>query len=134
MESPQQSSFESGIGLIRGWVCEANTVDIQIDDQPLVRIAYGTTRKDTIAVCGDDNNGFGYTFNWNTLGTGTHRLKAFADGIQFADITFSVTTLGEIYLREAAGEYNLSDFPQAARNITLRWSEPHQNFVISDFR
>lgn len=134
LESPQQSSFESGIGLIRGWVCEANTVDIQIDDQPLVRIAYGTTRKDTIAVCGDDNNGFGYTFNWNTLGTGTHRLKAFADGIQFADITFSVTTLGEIYLREAAGEYNLSDFPQAARNITLRWSEPHQNFVISDFR
>ncbi|MEZ5600114.1 MAG: hypothetical protein R3F36_03475 [Candidatus Competibacteraceae bacterium] len=31
LESPQQDSFESGIGLIRGWACQANKVEIQID-------------------------------------------------------------------------------------------------------
>jgi len=94
LESPQQNSFESGIGLIRGWVCQANAVDIQIDGGERQRVAYGTTRKDTLAVCGDTDNGFGYTFNWNTLGNGDHRLQAFADGAEFADVTFTVATLG----------------------------------------
>jgi hypothetical protein len=32
LESPLAGSFESGIGLIRGWVvCEANTVEMQLD-------------------------------------------------------------------------------------------------------
>jgi len=130
LESPQQSSFESGIGLIRGWVCQANTVEVQINDGARQRVAYGTTRKDTVEVCGDDNNGFGYTFNWNALGNGTHRLKAFADGTEFASTTFTVTTLGVEYLEGASGEYTLPDFPQAGRNVTVRWAQPHQNFVI----
>ena len=131
LESPQQSSFESGIGLIRGWVCQANAVEVQIDDQPRRRVAYGTTRKDTIEVCGDDNNGFGYTYNWNALSTGTHRLRAFADNREFANVTFNVTTLGVDYLRGASGEYTLPNFPQGGDQVTVRWSEPHQNFVIA---
>ncbi|HRD67056.1 MAG TPA: PhoPQ-activated protein PqaA family protein [Candidatus Competibacter sp.] len=134
LESPQQGSFESGIGLIRGWVCQADTVEVQIDGGERRKVAYGTTRKDTIGVCGDDNNGFGYTFNWNALGTGTHTLRAFADDAEFANVPFSVTTLGVDYLQGASGEYPLSNFPQAGKNITLRWSEPHQNFVIVDYR
>ncbi|MEE4378162.1 MAG: hypothetical protein V2J55_11725 [Candidatus Competibacteraceae bacterium] len=63
LESPSQGSFESGIGLIRGWVCEANQVEVSIDGGPLRQTAYGTKRGDTAAVCGDDNNGFGFTFN-----------------------------------------------------------------------
>ena len=131
LESPQQSSFESGIGLIRGWVCQANTVEVQINDGARQRVAYGTTRKDTVEVCGDDNNGFGYTFNWNALGNGTHRLKAFADGTEFANVTFNVTTLGVEYLEGASGEYTLPNFPQPGRNVTVRWAQPHQNFVIA---
>ena len=130
LESPQQGSFESGIGLIRGWVCNANTVEVQINDEPRRTVAYGTTREDTMAVCGDDNNGFGYTFNWNVLGTGTHQLRAFADGAEFANITFNVTTLGVDYLQGASGEYTLPDFPQPGQSVTVRWAEPHQNFVI----
>jgi PhoPQ-activated pathogenicity-related protein len=130
LESPQQGSFESGVGLIRGWVCQANTVEIQIDGDARQQVAYGTTREDTAATCGDTNNGFGYTFNWNRLGTGNHTLRAFADGAEFANVTFAVTTLGVEYLQGASGEYPLSNFPQAGRNVTVRWSEPHQNFVI----
>ena len=130
LESPYQSSFESGIGLIRGWVCQANTVEVQIDDQPRRRVAYGTTRKDTAEVCGDVNNGFGYTYNWNALSTGAHTLRAFADNREFANVTFNVTTLGVDFLRGAGGEYTLPNFPQAGNNVTVRWAEPHQNFVI----
>lgn len=133
LESPQQDSFESGIGLIRGWVCQAQSVEIQINDEPRRTVAYGTTRGDTLEVCGDDNNGFGYTFNWNALGTGTHRLRTFADGAEFANVTFNVTTLGEDYLQGASGEYTLPNFPQAGQSVTLRWAEPHQNFVIINY-
>ncbi|MDG4553828.1 MAG: hypothetical protein P9E24_06220 [Candidatus Competibacter sp.] len=130
LESPQPGSFESGIGLIRGWICQANTVEVQIDGGARQRVAYGTTREDTVAACGDADNGFGATFNWNRLGDGTHNLRAFADGAEFANVNFTVTTLGEEYLRGASGEYPVANFPQAGTNVTLRWAESHQNFVI----
>ncbi|MCP5421141.1 MAG: hypothetical protein H6969_11730 [Gammaproteobacteria bacterium] len=133
LESPQQGSFESGIGLIRGWVCQADAVEVQIDGGARRQVAYGTTRGDTIEVCGDANNGFGYTFNWNALGDGNHNLRAFADGVEFANVNFTVTTLGEEYLRGASGEAVLPNFPQAGSNVTLRWAESHQNFVIVSF-
>ena len=130
LESPQQGSFESGIGLIRGWICQANTVEIQIDGGERQRIAYGTTRPDTATVCGDDNNGFGYTFNWNSLGNGVHNLRAFADGVEFGNANFTVTTLGMEFLQGVTGQYTLQNFPQAGKNVTVQWSEPDQNFVI----
>ncbi len=131
LESPQQDSFESGIGLIRGWACQANKVEIQIDGGARQRVAYGTTREDTSATCGDTDNGFGYTFNWNTLGSGGHNLRAFADDVEFANVNFTVTTLGVEYLEGASGTYTLPDFPQAGSNVVISWAEPHQNFVIS---
>ncbi|MDV7402978.1 hypothetical protein RZS08_66760 [Arthrospira platensis SPKY1] len=45
-----------------------------------------------------------------------------------------MTTLGADFLRGVSGEYPLSNFPEAGRNITVRWSEPHQNFVIVNYR
>ena len=131
LESPQLGSFESGIGLIRGWVCQAETVTIQIDGGEVRQVAYGTARSDTVETCGDANNGFGYTINWNTVGDGVHNLRAFADGVEFANIDFTVTTLGVGYLQGASAEYVLSNFPVLGNDILLRWSEPHQNFVIT---
>ena len=130
LESPQPSSFQSGIGLIRGWICQANTVEVQIDGGPRQKIGYGTTRGDTASVCGDVNNGFGYTFNWNRLGNGPHTVKVFADNQEIGSSNFNVTTLGEEFLRGVSGEYVLENFPQAGHNVTVRWSQPHQNFVI----
>jgi len=134
LESPQSDSAESGIGLIRGWVCNADTIEVQINEGLRQRVAYGTTRSDTLAVCGDADNGFGYTVNWNNLGDGRHRLRAFADGLPFADVGFTVTTLGVDYLRGVSGEYALPNFPQPGKTTTVRWAEPHQNFVIVGYR
>ena len=132
LESPTQGSFESGIGLIRGWVCQAGVVEIQIDGGARARAAYGATRGDTVDTCGDADNGFGYTFNWNRLGDGSHNLRVIADGTEFANVNFTVTTLGVEFLQGASGEYPIANFPQAGKNVTLRWAEPHQNFVIID--
>ncbi|MDZ7621713.1 MAG: trypsin-like peptidase domain-containing protein [Candidatus Competibacteraceae bacterium] len=131
LESPEPGSFESGIGLIRGWVCDAGNVEIQINDRPRQRVAYGSRRADTIEVCGNADNGFGFTVNWNNLGDGVHSVKAFADGVEFAQAQFTVTTLGVDFLRGFTGEYILPNFPQTGRNAIVRWSEPHQNFVIA---
>ena len=133
LESPQQGSFESGIGLIRGWVCQASTVEVQIDGGARQQVAYGTTREDTAAVCGDTDNGFGYTFNWNRLGNGTHTVQAFVDNVEFANVSFTVTTLGMEYLTGVTKQYTLPSFPQSGSQVVVRWSEPHQNFVIVSF-
>ena len=131
LESPAPGSFrESGVGLIRGWVCKANRVEVSIDDGPLLATAYGTDRPDTATACGDTNNGFGLTYNWNRLGDGVHTLKAFADGSEFASVNFAVTTLGGEFLAGLQGDYAVPDFPARGAAAPVRWSEPHQNFVI----
>ncbi|MDZ7621548.1 MAG: hypothetical protein U5O69_03715 [Candidatus Competibacteraceae bacterium] len=48
LESPSSDAFvESGVGLIRGWVCEAERVEISINGGPLQAVAYGTERGST---------------------------------------------------------------------------------------
>ena len=82
-EVPLPGSFQSGIGMICGWACSASRVDIVVDDTTTLQTAYGTSRDDIRAVCGDDNNGFGFQINWNNLGDGTHTVRVLADGVQF---------------------------------------------------
>jgi predicted Zn-dependent protease len=128
LENPQPGAFVSGIGLISGWVCTASRIDLRIDGGPPVQAAYGTTRADTRSVCGDDNNGFGLLVNWNLLGNGIHTIVALRDGVEFARATFTVTTLGQEFLRGARGAYILPNF--VGRNVIVEWQESSQNFVI----
>jgi len=100
-------------------VCQANLIEIQIDNAPRLQAAYGTTRADTQGMCGDQNNGFGLTWNWNLSGAGTHRVRAFADDVLFGDVTFTVTTLGTEFLSGASGAYKLLDFPQPGDNVIV---------------
>ncbi len=143
LESPTQGGSESGIGLIRGWVCTASKIQVRIDDGELLLAAYGTDRPDTSTACGHTNTGFGLTYNWNRLADGVHSLHALADGVEFANVNFAVTTLGSEYLAGLAKKILLLGFPgngtatttQAAATTspttTLQWSEPDQNFIIS---
>ena len=117
MENPAPGSFQSGLGVISGWVCEADTVEIVFEpagtaetffhatdlfgfepagtDETLpFEAGSGTERLDTADRCGDTANGFGLLFNWNLLGAGQHTVRAYADGEEFAYSTVTVTTLG----------------------------------------
>ena len=89
LENPQPGAFVSGIGAISGWVCDADKIEIEFNNDAANRwqAGYGTLREDTYGVCGDTNNGFGLLYNWNNLGDGIHTVRAFADGVEFASST-----------------------------------------------
>ena len=113
LENPGPASFQSGVGVISGWVCEAETVEIEIAPATGAAVryvaAYGTERLDTARradgtpVCGDTDNGFGLLFNWNRLGDGEHTVVAYVDGEELGRAVVTVTTLGHEFLRDVAG-------------------------------
>ena len=129
---PEQSSFQSGIGIISGWVCEAEVVEIEIDGETTLEAAYGTERADTETNCGDTDNGFGLLFNWNLLGDGEHTVVASVDGIELGRAIVTVTTLGEEFVRGAAGTCEVEDFPRPGERVRLMWQQSSQNFVLAD--
>ena len=132
LENPSPNSFQSGIGVVSGWVCEAEEVVIRIGDLAPQVAGYGTERLDALDVCGDTDNGFGLLFNWNLLGDGEHEVVASADGVELGRTPVRVTTLGEEFVRGAVGECVVADFPRPGETATLTWQESSQNFVIAD--
>ena len=142
LENPRDGSSRSGIGMISGWVCEAERLLIDIrrvrgharSQVALLEAAYGTERVDTAEACGDTDNGFGVLFNWNRLGAGTYEVFAEVDGYRLNDrgATVTVVTLGAEFLRDAAGEYVLEDFPYPGDSVVIAWEESLQNFVITE--
>ncbi|MGE0826147.1 MAG: hypothetical protein AB7G75_17155 [Candidatus Binatia bacterium] len=133
LENPASDSFQSGIGVLSGWICDAQLVEVEFDGRNDLRfqVGYGTSRADTESVCGDANNGFGMTVNWNLLGDGQHQVRVLADGVEFANHTFKVTTLGLEVVTGEHGTYALA-FPgnQFGDQLLIQWSQPLQNFVI----
>ena len=137
LENPGDGSSQSGVGVISGWVCEADEVVIEFNGvaQPA---AYGTERLDTAytpngtEICGDTDNGFGLLFNWNQLRDGEHTVVALVDGVELGRATVTVRTFGEEFLRGATGRYVLEDFPTPGRSVTVEWEQGSQNFVITD--
>ena len=97
LDNPQPGSSQSGVGLISGFVCEADVIEVEIDGGRFPA-AYGSSRGDTLGVCGDINNGFGLVFNWNLAGDGPHTVRAFADGVEFANVQVLVATLQQEFL------------------------------------
>ena len=136
LENPGPNSFQSGIGVLSGWVCEAEEVEVAIETErgDTVRqlAAYGTERADTLDACGDTDNGFGLLFNWNLLGEGEHEVVAWVDGEELGRATVRVTTLGVEFLREVEGECMVDDFPALGQTVTLEWQQNSQNFVITE--
>ena len=131
LENPGPDSFQSGIRVISGWVCAADTVELAIGTAGRQGAAYGTERVDTESACGDTDNGFGLLFNWNLLGDGEHEVVAYVDDVEFGRATVRVTTLGVEFLRGAEGECVVEDFPGLAQTVTLEWHQNSQNFVMT---
>ena len=114
LENPGPDSFQSGIGVLSGWVCEGEGVEIEINGSP----QYGTERRDTENICGDTDNGFGLLFNWNLLGDGDHEVVAFVYGVELDRATVTVTTGRGV--RAGAGTCP-EDFPSPGEIVTLEW-------------
>ena len=132
LENPRPASFQSGIGVISGWVCEADEVVIEIDGQPITAAA-GTERADTLDRCGDTDNGFGLLVNWAEFGAGAHEVVALVDGVELSRATVTVTVVDEAepYVRGLAKRVEVAGFPTPEETVTLEWQESQQNFVIT---
>ena len=132
LENPGQNSFQSGVRVLSGWVCDADAVEVELGHLGRQMAAYGTERLDTEPVCGDTDNGFGLLFNWNLLGDGKHEIVAYVDDVELGRATVRVTTLGEEFLQGVEGECVVEDFPAVGQSVLLEWQQPSQNFVIVD--
>jgi PhoPQ-activated pathogenicity-related protein len=130
LENPAHGSNQSGIGLISGWVCDAEKVEVEIDGERWLQAAYGTPRGDTLGACGDKDNGFGLLYNMNLLGQGEHWMRLLADGVEVARSAFYVTTLGDDFLRGLSAELELPGFPDPDSQTGLIWDQSRQNFMI----
>ena len=130
LENPGSNSFQSGVGVLSGWVCEAAVVEMALNGVPQ-EAAYGTERLDTAGVCGDTDNGFGLLFNWNLLRDGEHAVVALVDGVELGRATVTVTTLGQEFLRDVTGTCVVEDFPMPGETVTLEWQQNSQNFVMT---
>ncbi len=135
VENPASHSFQSGIGIISGWVCEAEGVVVEIKkatgEVVELAAAYGTERADTAAICGDTDNGFGVLFNWNLLGDGTHEVVVLVDGIELSRAAVTVTTLGAEFVEGLQRSFLVADFPRAGEQVRVVWQESQQNFVLA---
>ena len=130
LENPAANTWQSGIGPLSGWVCDADDVTLRINGRAYP-VPYGLERIDTLGPCGDIDNGFGMVFNWNALGSGEHVVEAVADGEVFDRATVWVKTLGESFVRNVVGTCEVPDFPATGETVTLEWQEAQQNFVIT---
>lgn len=130
-ESPMQDSIQTGIGLIRGWACNAGKVEISIDGGQKERIPYGGSRGDTKDVCSNEGfNGYGTVMAWGLLSVGEHSLQTYVDDIEISDVTFTVVKVDDGFLKREGAEYTLTDFPETGQQVRVQWRDAIQNFTI----
>ena len=133
VESPYEGASLSGIGLISGWACRAESIEVRFNRKGgQTPVVYGSDRGDTRAVCGDTNNGFSILFNWNILGAGDHTVEVFVDGRVQATRTVTVVNYGEEFLQGVDGEWTIEDWPTRGTDTVIAWNESLQNVEIVD--
>ena len=132
-ESPTQDSIQTGIGLIRGWACNADKVEISIDGGKRERIPYGGSRGDTKDVCANDGlNGYGTVMAWGLLSAGEHRMQTFVDDVEIADVGFTVINIDDGFLQREGVEFTLPNFPNPGQQTNIQWRDALQNFTVTN--
>ena len=131
LENPAPGALKSGVGLISGWVCDADMLEVSFDGGARLFVPYGSDRTDTAGVCGDADNGFGLLMNYNELGDGPHTVTLYVDGMIQTQVNFSVQTLGTNFLRGVTGQgsITLSD----GKQVNVQWEETTQGFTITGY-
>lgn len=129
-EAPAEGQNVSGLALFSGWVCEAESVQIEfLLNGAVLDAAYGTDRGDTESVCGDTNNGFSLLFNFGNFPTGEQTVKLLIDGEEATTRSFNTIQLSqgafvrfdETDLETVTSSTTLTDFPKAGHSVVLSW-------------
>ena len=119
------------IGAITGWHCTSRSIEVRVDGVSLGLAGAGTSRDDTLPVCGHSDTGFSLLFNYNLLQGGTHKVDAYADGVLFGSATFQVGYLGSEFLTGLSAAHTITDFPIKGQGTRVEWQQSEQNFVVT---
>ena len=131
LETPGDGDNLSGIGVIRGWKCEAEgDITVRFDGGIPIKMVYGNERGDTRSECRDADNGFLSIYNWSLLSDGEHTAVAYDKGVEFARNTFEVATAGEEFLRGASVRVRVSNFPSPGETTWFEWNASTQHLEI----
>ncbi len=135
IENPSPGSAQSGVGLISGWACVADRVEISIDGGERVHVGGESARGDVLSVCGHQNAGFSQLLNFNLLGAGEHTLQLFVKGVAIGEPTrFTVVIPAGEFIRGLKRETVINDFPSAGKNAIIDWRESEQNFRLRELQ
>lgn len=155
-ESPARGETVSGVGVIRGWACNAdssfpiNSVSYSIDGGEFRSpLPHGSERSDTGHLCERGFNrgitpvfsGYGGVFYWGWYDEGPHTFTLYIDGEEVESFEFFVAApepseeFPELsgFRVGASGEYVIENFLGTEETVTIRWSEPDQNFIIVSY-
>ena len=135
LEVPSPGTNVSGVGLVSGWSCLGGELAVEFSDADGViltqTVLQGSERVDTEDVCGDINNGFSSTFNWNLLGPGEKTARLIRNGEEVDSSTFMVTAFDIPFLPPAVeGMCTIADFPETGQNATFVWETSQQGLVL----
>ncbi|WP_299979246.1 hypothetical protein [uncultured Pseudoteredinibacter sp.] len=132
LETPANQSVVSGVGLVRGWACDASAIELSIDDGKYrVPMLYGGDRSDTADRCDNDGlNGFGTVVFWPNFGLGEHSAELIVDGVSVQSSNFIVESVSGVFVKGLSGGVAVPDFPNAGETSYLAWSEADQNFIV----
>ena len=133
---PSPHSTMSGIGVISGWKCEAGDLTVRFNGGEPIPLLYGSQRPDVLraGACNHDRAGFVAIWNWGELGDGTHTAVVYDDGEEFDRSTFDVVTTGEPFLRGAAGQCLVDDFPAPGEQGRFIWNQATQHMELAEVR
>ena len=110
--NPPNRSIRSGIGIISGWVCQAETVTITITPVGSTtgtsfNIGYGGNRPDTVGQCehNEADTGFAMAYNFNRLAEGEYEIEARADGERINRQTRRFTVVHLVQAKNSHGTW-----------------------------
>jgi hypothetical protein len=135
VEIPAQDSVQSGVGLISGWSCVADAVEISIDGGARIKVPSESPRGDVESVCSHPNAGFGLLMNYNTLSEGEHTVQLYVKGVAIGDLRkFKVVKPKGEFARGLVKQITVADFPETGKSTTLDWREGEQRFGIKEVK
>ncbi len=135
IEIPAADSVQSGVGLISGWACIADDIELALNGGARIRVPSESGRADVEPVCSHPNAGFGLLFNYNTLSEGDHALQLYVKGVAMGEPRkFKVVRPKGEFARGLTRTVTVPDFPEPGKTTTLDWREAEQRFGIREVK
>ena len=131
--TPSSGKPVSGVGVISGFYCLSNPIEVLIDGESIGAAGGGTNLAAPRDYCGGRiDTGFSVLYNFNNLPIGLHAVSVRSAGRTLtSNYILTIPSAGVPWRTGLQRTLALSDFPEPGMRTTLTWSESSQSFVIT---